>query len=64
MLVSGMKSGRYTGRGFVAFLPTVGEATAAAFGQARRIINGTDASAKIAAEALLFQRALRAGGWV
>ncbi len=63
VLVSGMKSGRYTGRGFVAFLPTVGEATAAAFGQARRIINGQDRAGGIAAYALMFQRALRAGGW-
>jgi predicted chitinase len=63
VMVSGMKTGRYTGRGFVAFLPTACEATAAAFGQARRIINGQDKAAKIAGDALLFQRALRAGGW-
>jgi putative chitinase len=64
VMASGMKSGRYTGRAFVHFLPTVGEATAAAFGQARRIINSTDKAGDIAGHALLFQRALRAGGWV
>lgn len=64
VMVSGMKSGRYTGRGFVAFLPSKGEATANQFGQARRIINGTDKMGEIAAHALTFQRALKAGGWV
>jgi predicted chitinase len=68
-IVTGMKSGRYArdkdGRvhNFARHLPTSGEATAAAFGQARRIINGTDAAGAIASHALLFQRALRAGGW-
>jgi len=63
VLVSGMKTGRYTGHNFVRHLPTVGEANAAQFGQARRIINGTDKAGDIAAHALAFQRALMAGGW-
>lgn len=62
VMVSGMKSGRYTGRAFVHFLPSKGEATANQFGQARRIINGTDKMGEVAAHALTFQRALKAGG--
>lgn len=44
-------------------LSAVGESTAAQYREARRIINGTDKAAKIAGEALLFQAALKAGGW-
>jgi putative chitinase len=63
VLVSGMHSGRYTGHGFIRHLPTIGTATAAQFGQARRIINGMDKAAQIAAHALAFQGALRVAGW-
>jgi putative chitinase len=63
VMVSGMKMGRYTGHNFVRHLPTVGEAAATQFGNARRIINGTDKAGEIAAHALTFQRALQAGGW-
>lgn len=62
-LVTGMKSGRYTGRGFVHFLPSAGPATVTEFHEARRIINGTDKADLIAGYALDFQRALTAGGW-
>ena len=45
-------------------LPANGSAASAAkFTEARRIINGTDKAAKIAAEAIKFQTALEAGGW-
>jgi putative chitinase len=63
VLTSGMKYGRYTGRSFVHFLPSIGEANAAQFGQARRIINGVDRAADIAGLALHFQGALRRAGW-
>jgi putative chitinase len=63
VLVGGMKYGRYTGHNLVRHLPTVGTATAAQFGQARRIINGQDKAADIAAQALHFQGALRVAGW-
>lgn len=63
VMVSGMKSGRYTGHNFVRHLPTVGEANATQFGNARRIINGTDKAGQIAAHALTFQAALKHGEW-
>jgi putative chitinase len=60
----GMKEGWFiTGRGFVAFLPSVGPASLAQFTQARRIINGMDKASKIAGEALAFQAALLGGNW-
>lgn len=62
-IVSGMIEGRYTGHSFVRHLPVNGKATAAQFGQARRIINGVDRAADIAASALHFQTALRKGDW-
>ena len=62
VMVTGMKTGRYTSHAFHTHLPQ-GEATAAQFGQARRIINGTDKAAQIAGHALLFQNALKAAGW-
>ena len=63
VMVSGMREGRYTTHSFVRHLPVSGPATATQFGQARRIINGQDRSADIAANALAWQGALRAGGW-
>ena len=59
----GMTDAWFTGRGFVAFLPSNGPATVTQFTQARRIINGMDRAAKIALEAQGFQAALIAGGW-
>jgi putative chitinase len=63
VMATGMKTGRYTGKGFVHFLPSKGEASAQQFGSARQIINGRDKMAEVAAYALTFQRALVAGGW-
>jgi putative chitinase len=63
-LVTGMKGGRYVpGQTLEKHLPRLRYGSATEFGAARRIINGQDASGKIAAEALLFQAALKAGGW-
>jgi hypothetical protein len=59
----GMTQGWFTGRGFVAFLPSTGPASLAQFTQARRIINGLDKSVEIAGFALAFQAALIAGDW-
>jgi hypothetical protein len=59
----GMTQGWFTGRGFVAFLPSGGPASLAQFTQARRIINGLDKAAEIAGFALAFQAALIAGDW-
>lgn len=63
VMVTGMQTGRYTGHSLVRHLPTISEATAAEFGRARRIINGQDRAADIAATALHFQGALKAAGW-
>ena len=59
----GMDAGWFTGKRFSSYLPGSGAATRQQFGDARRIINGTDKAAKIAAHALAFQAALEAGGW-
>lgn len=59
----GMSGGWFTGKSLGSYLPAAGPATNAQFVQARRIINGTDRAADIAAYALNFQRALQAGGW-
>jgi putative chitinase len=63
ILREGMIDGWFTGRGFVAFLPSDGPASLTQFRQARRIINGMDKADKIAGEALAFQAALIGGGW-
>ncbi len=42
---------------------STGESSEAQYREARRIINGTDKAAKIAGEAMIFQSALKAGGW-
>jgi putative chitinase len=62
-LVDGMTDGWFTSHTFARHLPLKGAATAAQFGQARRIINGQDRSADIAANALAWQGALRKGEW-
>lgn len=59
----GMQHGWFTGKGLASYLPLKGAADTKAFTDARRIINGTDKAAKIAAHAIEFQRALQAGGW-
>jgi putative chitinase len=63
VMVSGMKTGRYTTHSFVRHLPVAGPATATQFAEARRIINGQDRAADIAASALHFQTALRKAEW-
>ncbi len=59
----GMDAGWFTGKRFADYLPRETIATRAQFTAARRIINGIDKSAKIAAHALEFQEALEAGDW-
>jgi len=44
-------------------LPANGAASMSQMTAARRIINGTDQNEKIAGEAIMFQKALQAGGW-
>ena len=57
---AGDNSGRHT---LARHLPDNGVASKAQMTSARRIINGTDQDDKIAGEAIMFQEALRAGGW-
>jgi putative chitinase len=59
----GMTRGLFTGRSFATYLPMAGPATLAQYGQARRIINGTDCKDEIAVYAKQFEKALIAGGW-
>jgi len=63
MLTVGMQEGWFTGKKLADYLPATGPATAPAFTQARRIINGQDRAADIASYAMQFQAALQAGGW-
>jgi len=51
----GMKAGWFTGKTFASYLPATGAATMAQFMSARRIINGADRCADIAAYAAEFQ---------
>lgn len=60
--VRGMSEGWFTGKSCVSYLPVAGAATQDQFTQARRIINGTDAAAKIAAYAMFFQHSLQVAG--
>lgn len=62
-MVYGMETGLFTGKRLADYLPRSGHAGHDSFGQARRIINGTDKADKIAADALMFQSALHAGRW-
>ena len=59
----GMQEGWFTGKSFASYLPGAGPADTPAYTQARRIINGQDCAAEIAAYALHFEIALTAGGW-
>jgi putative chitinase len=63
ILVWGMESGAFTGRGLKDFLPLSNKAGHDAFKAARQIINGRDKDEAIAKEADAFQAALEAGGW-
>lgn len=63
ILRHGMKTGWFTGKSFVNYLPSDGAATRAQFQAARRIINGSDKADLIAGYALAFQTALNAGAW-
>ena len=62
-MVRGMEEGWFTGRKLGDVLPRSGPARLDQFVASRAIINGTDRAAKIAAEAMIFQAALIAGGW-
>ncbi len=55
----GMENGWFTGKSLKNYLPNA-LGTTAQFTNARRIINGLDAAAKIAATAVQFQRAMQA----
>ena len=57
ILTGGMAKGWFTGRGF--HNTPLGRYNRANYIAARRIINGTDKAAKIADEALVFEKALR-----
>ena len=57
----GMLEGWFTGKRLETYLPA--EASHEQFRNARRIINGLDRADEIAAYAMEFQGALRAGGW-
>jgi len=59
----GMDEGWFSGRKFSDYLPPSGPATESQFTAARRIINGTDKAAEIAAHAMQFQSALQDRGW-
>lgn len=63
IIVRGMEQGWFTGKKLADYLPSTGQANAADFAQARRIVNGTDKAQQIAAVAMKFQAALAAGGW-
>jgi hypothetical protein len=62
ILVLGMETGAFTGKGLPDYIKSA-NGTPAEFTEARRIINGTDKAAKIAAYAEKFRDALIAGGW-
>lgn len=59
----GMAQGWFTGKRLRDYLPARGPAMLPQFIEARRIINGTDRAADIAAFAVDFQEAVIAGGW-
>jgi putative chitinase len=62
IMLTGMKEGWFTGKRLATYLPAQGVATADAYRQARRIINGTDKADLIEDYAQVFERALRYGG--
>ena len=61
ILVVGMETGAFTGRGLAGYIGQRG--TQGEFVAARHIINGTDRAKLIAGYAVRFQDALEAGGW-
>lgn len=63
IMVEGMLEGWFTGKKLADYLPKIGIASIEQFKAARRIINGVDRAAQIAAIALVFQDALADGGW-
>jgi putative chitinase len=63
ILVWGMETGSFTGKGLKDYLPLSGRAGFDAYTQARHIINGQDKAAVIAKEAQAFEAALLDGGW-
>lgn len=63
IIVWGMETGTFTGKGLKDYLPLSGKAGHDAFRAARQIINGRDKDELIAKEADAFQSALEAGGW-
>lgn len=62
ILVRGMETGGFTGKGLKDYLPTA-RGSLGQFTASRRIINGTDKATLIAGHALNFQDAIIAGGW-
>jgi hypothetical protein len=69
IMIRGMQEGWFAGdksgqrHTLARHLPSDGVANVAQMTSARRIINGTDKAGQIAAVAIKFQNALRAGGW-
>lgn len=66
ILVVGTLKGWFTGKGLSDYIDDVDEADdldLAEFKQARRTVNGQDKAAVIAGHALVFEKALKAGGW-
>lgn len=63
IMVEGMLEGWFTTRKLSTYLPPSGFATLKQFTEARRIINGVDRAAQIAAIAAVFQDALADGAW-
>jgi putative chitinase len=61
--VTGMLSGRYTGRKLSDYLPTTRAGTLEEFTRSRPIINGTDRARDVAGYAVKAQAALIAGGY-
>ena len=63
VMLRGMLEGWFTGKKLADYLPLSRNASLAEFKQARRIINGTDKAADIAAEAVAFQAYLTDAGY-
>lgn len=62
ILIRGMETGAFTGKGLKNYLPDE-RGTLTQFTDARRIINGTDKAAMIAGYAVKIQDAIIKGGW-
>ena len=63
VMFHGMIRGKFTGKKLADYLPAKGPATSDQFKAARRIINGTDRAADIAAYAVALQDYLSKAGW-